>query len=193
MIAEYKITDGSREVGVQIIRSSRKSIGLEVGRDETVRLRIPNRLPDRIVREFMERHSAWVFRKLEEAGCRKQEPGERAPGPVEKPGAAELERIRAVILARVSYYGERMGAQWGRVSIRDQKTRWGSCSSKGNLNFNYRIAYLPQELLDYVVVHELAHLRHMNHSEAFWREVEAWYPNYQGCRERLGRMRIERV
>ena len=89
---------------------------------------------------------------------------------------------REVLGARTGYYARKMGVTYGRISIREQKTRWGSCSSKGNLNFNYRLAYLPQELLDYVVVHELAHRRHMDHSKTFWQEVETYYPNYKECR-----------
>ena len=73
----------------------------------------------------------------------------------------------------------------GRVTIRNQKTRWGSCSSKGNVNFNYNLYYMPEELLDYVVVHELSHRKYMNHSQSFWCEVEKYCPEYKLCRRRL--------
>ena len=83
-----------------------------------------------------------------------------------------------------------MQVEYQRVTIRNQKTRWGSCSSKGNLNFNYRLFYLPEELLDYVVVHELAHRRYMNHSPQFWQEVETYCPDYETCRKKLGEYRF---
>ena len=83
-----------------------------------------------------------------------------------------------------------MGVDYGRITIREQKTRWGSCSSKGNLNFNWKLVLLAPELLDYVVVHELAHRREMNHSKNFWKIVEAELPDYREQRRRLKECRI---
>ncbi len=79
----------------------------------------------------------------------------------------------------VERYAKIMGVDYGRITIRHQKTRWGSCSSKGNLNFNCYLMLAPQEVLEYVVVHELAHRREMNHSKAFWKIVEQYKPNYK--------------
>lgn len=86
---------------------------------------------------------------------------------------------------RVRHYCETMGVTVGYVTVKNQKTRWGSCSAKGNVNFNYQLAFLPDELLDYVVIHELAHRHHMNHSRAFWAEVEKYCPDYLERREQL--------
>ena len=83
-----------------------------------------------------------------------------------------------------------MGITFGRITVRNQKTRWGSCSEKGNLNFNYLLYFLPEELLDYVVVHELAHRRHMNHSGEFWAEVGKYFPEYKECRKKLKKIGI---
>ena len=80
---------------------------------------------------------------------------------------------------RVEHFAKIIGVDYGRITIRNQKTRWGSCSSKGNLNFNCLLMLTPPEVIDYVVVHELCHRKEMNHSKAFWREVEKVIPNYK--------------
>ena len=104
---------------------------------------------------------------------------------IEELTAKDIEAIRKKLVEKTTFYAEKMRVSVGRITIRNQKTRWGSCSSKGNLNFNYRLYYLPEEILEYVIVHELAHRRHMNHSKEFWEEVAFFYPNYKACRERL--------
>lgn len=86
---------------------------------------------------------------------------------------------------RVKYYLQKTGGTYTRITIRDQKTRWGSRSSSGTLSFNYRLMYAPSRILDYVVVHELCHITHMNHSKDFWNMVAAIIPDYQECRNWL--------
>ena len=89
--------------------------------------------------------------------------------------ARALERIRE----RVSFYAPRVGRIPGRITIREQKTRWGSCSSRGNLNFNWKLIMAPPQVLDYVVIHELCHLHEFNHSPRFWSLVERQMPDYE--------------
>jgi predicted metal-dependent hydrolase len=88
-------------------------------------------------------------------------------------------QAKAVISGAIEIYREKMGVEYQSLVIKDQKTRWGSCSSAGNLNFSWRLILAPKEVLDYVVVHELAHLREMNHSRDFWNLVATYYPNYK--------------
>ncbi len=95
------------------------------------------------------------------------------------------QQAKAVISGAIEVYRERMGVKYDSLSIKDQKTRWGSCSSQGNLNFSWRLILAPKAVLDYVVVHELAHLREMNHSERFWRVVENILPEYRLCEKWL--------
>lgn len=92
---------------------------------------------------------------------------------------------KELLLKKCRYFAERMGVSYGTVTVREQKTRWGSCSAKGNLNFNWKLVLMPPEILDYVVVHELAHRLQMNHSAAFWAEVGKILPDYRERRQWL--------
>lgn len=91
---------------------------------------------------------------------------------------AHKERARALVHARLAHWSAHYGCSYGRVAIRDQRTRWGSCSSKQNLNFNYRIIFLPLHLADYIIVHEVCHLLELNHGPQFWAHVARACPEY---------------
>lgn len=86
---------------------------------------------------------------------------------------------KAHFISRVAFYHTATGGNYTSVTVRDQKSRWGSCSSRGTLSFNYRLMFAPPRVLDYVVVHELCHLTHMNHSKDFWNMVERIMPDYK--------------
>jgi len=95
------------------------------------------------------------------------------------------ERARALVTARLIHFNQTYGFTYGQIAIRDQRSRWGSCSSKGNLNFNYRIALLPPHLADYIIVHELCHRGEFNHSQRFWDLVARTFPDYLALRAEL--------
>lgn len=95
------------------------------------------------------------------------------------------DKARARFESRVAYYHKITGGRYTSVTVRDQKTRWGSCSSRGTLSFNYRLIFAPPDILDYVVVHELCHLTHMNHSADFWNMVGSVMPEYKIYRKWL--------
>jgi len=100
------------------------------------------------------------------------------------------EQAREFVLNRLEYFNQFYNFKYNRISIRNQKTRWGSCSKKGNLNFNYKILFLPQDQADYIIVHELCHLKEMNHSRDFWDLVKNRIPNYKELRKILRKQAI---
>ena len=147
-MTEYKITDGERGIFVRIIYSGRRSMGLEILPSGNVLARMPRCVTDVEAIKFIEKHREWILEKL--AAWRRQEKGKMTTGatPVSCLTNEEMEKIKNRIAGRVVHYAKIMGVTFGNITIRNQKTRWGSCSSKGNLNFNYQLYYLPEELLD---------------------------------------------
>jgi predicted metal-dependent hydrolase len=103
---------------------------------------------------------------------------------------AHKEAARRVVLSIIKDFNQLYRFKINRVAIRNQKTRWGSCSSKGNLNFNYRIVFLTPRLQEYIVVHELCHLKYLNHSHAFWDHVAQTVPEWKGLKKALGKYRL---
>ena len=193
---EYKIEaeGGQKSISVEVIRSQRKTMAIQVHADGRVTFRIPKQLPGTDVQKQLESHRGWILNKLLEMEDRrkKREKAKVQDGAQTNQfpewGAlqtAEKKHIQESFRQRAEYYAGMMGVTFGNITIRNQKTRWGSCSGKGNLNFNYKLYFLPAELMDYVIIHELAHRRHMNHSAAFWQVVEQYGPEWRTARARL--------
>ena len=187
MLEELWISLDKEESEVEIIRSKRRSMAIQIRTDGSVVVRVPMHASDRAIKRFVSAHARWI---ADNRGQMFERRKKLADNPYDIPAweslsAADKKIAKQKIMEHVDYYARRMEIDYGSISMRNQKSRWGSCSSKGNLNFNYRLAYLPEELLDYVVVHELAHRRHMDHSAAFWEEVETYYPAYKKCRQML--------
>ena len=162
----------------ELIRSSRRTLAVQVKPDGSVTVRAPRRLPLKQIEAFLKERADWIIRTREKLAKRRAE----QPAAAEKLTPEELqtlaEKARREIPQRVSFYAETMGVTVGRITIRAQRTRWGSCSSKGNLNFNCLLMLAPPEVLDSVVVHELCHRKEMNHSPRFYEEVRRVLPDY---------------
>ena len=179
---QEKFTCGEFEY--QVIRSARKTMTLEVRRDGNVIVRAPLRTGLPRIKRFVNQKQEWVLGCLE----RTKEYREQKPLSAdlsESKRNVYIRKAKETITKRVSYFARLMGVSYRNITIREQKTRWGSCSSEKNLNFNWKLVLLAPELLDYVVVHELAHRREMNHSKYFWKIVEAELPDYRERRRRL--------
>ena len=166
-------------VPYQIIKSDRKTIAIQIKPDGQVVVRCPKRMRIEEARRFVESKADWIEKHL----------AKRPLQNVAKYTTKEIEQLREqarkLVIERVRYYAPIIGVTYGQIAIRTQHTRWGSCSSKGNLNFNCLLALVPPEVLDYVVVHELCHRKELNHSARFWNEVERILPDYKTRRSWL--------
>ena len=169
---------------VTVIRSNRKTVAIQVNSDRSVTVRAPRSASEKDIEEILKKKKAWISKHIEKIKETKErveaEPTEKLTR--EKVIALAEEALK-VIPERVEYFAKVIGVTYGKITIRNQKTRWGSCSSKGNLNFNCLLMLAPPEVLDYVVVHELCHRKQMNHSKAFWLEVEKVLPDYKEARK----------
>jgi len=161
----------------RLIRSRRRTLGVEV-RNGEILVRAPLKLPRGEIDRFVEAHGDWIARKMAEQSRRSAaaKTSERLTPAALEALAAEARRI---IPERVAYYAPLVGVDYGRITIRSQHTRWGSCSAAGNLNFNCLLLLAPPAVLDSVVVHELCHRKEMNHSSRFYGEVLRVMPDYR--------------
>ena len=168
-----------------LIRSNRKSCSITP--DGRITVRVPLLISDREIRHLLTDRQNWIITKYLE----QQQKQARMPVSdlTDTQRAALTQRYiaaaREYFPKRAAHFQQFTGGTYNRITIRDQKTRWGSCSAKGTLSFNWRLMLAPPAILDYVVVHELCHLTHMNHSPAFWQAVEAVCPDYRDSRRWL--------
>ncbi|MDO5156863.1 MAG: SprT family zinc-dependent metalloprotease [Eubacteriales bacterium] len=171
---------------VKIIRSNRKTIGIQINSDLSVVVRAPKRVSKREIERVLKEKEAWIIKSIDKMQQRKAELEANSEPPI---AMDELKKLAnhalEYIPKRVKYFAPIVGVDYGRITIRNQKTRWGSCSGKGNLNFNCLLMLAPTEVIDYVVVHELCHRIEMNHSKAFWSEVERVLPDYKSAKKWL--------
>lgn len=158
----------------EIIKSNRRSISIQVKSDGRVIVRAPWFATNRQIDKFVNSKGEWVNKHL----IKQRERSLAYKGVSDQELKELYKKAKQVIPERVAFYAPLVGVDYGRITIRNQKTRWGSCSSKGNLNFNVRLMLTPIEVIDSVVVHELCHRIEMNHSERFYREVYRVYPDY---------------
>lgn len=156
----------------RIIRSSRRTLCLEIKNGELL-VRAPKRISESKIEEFVKSKSGWIEKHLAKAAAMPMYP---------KLTAQEIYELaikaKEDIPRRVEHFSKILGVTYGKITIRNQKTRWGSCSSKGNLNFNCLLMLTPSEVIDSVVVHELCHRKYMNHSKEFYALVKSVLPDY---------------
>ena len=178
---------------ISLVRSDRKTISMRVKGPGQVEVRAPRAMPRAQIDQFIQSHRNWLQKHLAGAAARKEQ---SAPPFTDQEIRALADQALKTLPARAAYFARRIGVTYGRITIRNQKSKWGSCSSQGNLNFNCLLMLCPAQVQDYVVIHELCHRREMNHSPRFWAEVESVMPDYAQWRKWLkteGQKLIERL
>ncbi len=171
-------------IPVKIIRSKRKSLQVEIHSDCSVIVRAPRWVSSSEIDRFLEERREWIEETYGKTRKRMEDNSVR-----DRFSEREIEKLkkeaRDTIPALVNEYAAKMGVSFKRISIRCQKNVWGSCSAKGNLNFNCLLMLCPEPVMRYVIVHELCHLKELNHSKRFWEEVEKYCPDYRYLRDFL--------
>lgn len=168
-------------ISYEVIRSGRKTSAIEVKRDGTVVVRCPMWVADREIGEFVEKHRSWIM----EHRAKVLQQLEKRTVYTQDQVKEFRQHARWMLAQKTWQWAQKMQVTYGKLTIRQQATRWGSCSGRGNLNFNWKLVLVPEDVVDYVVVHELAHRKEMNHSPRFWKLVEEQLPDYRERRKRL--------
>ena len=171
---------------IQIIKTRRKTVSLEVKRDGSVIVRAPLRMPQREIQEFIESHRSWIEHKCRLMEKRRAQSVSTGAPPVDEISGKEWEKIREAFADRVDYYCKKMDVQVGRITIRNQKTRWGSCNPRTKkLWFSVGLVEKPDECIEYVVLHELAHLKIANHGADFKAFLSQFMPDWRVRQKQL--------
>ena len=180
---EGQITYSAITISYELIRSDRKTYAISVEPGGIVKVRVPRKLNEKFLFRFLEEKEDWITKKYLQAKTIEKE---LPPTEAEKLLIKRYKNAaREYIPKRVEHYASLLGVSYSTITIRDQKTRWGSCSSRGTLSFNWKLILAPPRVLDYVVLHELCHRREMNHSERFWLLVESIMPEYRDYKKWL--------
>ena len=175
----------------RILRSNRRTIAIQILPGGEVLVRCPRHMSATAIHSFVESKSRWV-----ETHLKKQKAVNAADVFTEDQLQNLVQLAKAELPARVERFARRIGVSYGKITVKKQRTLWGSCSGKGNLNFNCLLMLAPEEVRDYIIVHELCHRKQMNHSPEFWREVAQVMPEYERYRRWLkdnGQVLIRRL
>ncbi|MCQ2472030.1 MAG: M48 family metallopeptidase [Clostridia bacterium] len=156
-------------------RSQRKTLALEIKKSGEIIVRAPLKLSEKKINSFVEQHSDWIEKNLKKV----QERKENHPEPDEKEIEALRQKAKKYLPKRTAYFAEIMGVQYTSLKITSAKTRYGSCSGRNGICYSLYLMQKPVEAIDYVIVHELAHTVHHNHSAQFYALIEKYMPDYK--------------
>ncbi len=171
------------DIEYEVKRSARaRRLRVTIHRDGRVVATVPRFFDLKILDKFVQEKKEWIIPRVQKF---LSSPLRFVPKSSKKDYRENKDRALALVLEQLNYFNQYYGLKFNRVSIRNQRSRWGSCSKQGNLNFNYKLVFLPEEIRDYIVVHELCHLQEFNHSNNFWYLVGQTIPNYREIRKSL--------
>jgi predicted metal-dependent hydrolase len=174
----------NENIKLLIVKQHRKSISIKIRNSSLIEVHAPFGIEDKDIDAFVEKHGDWINAKLAE-----MKEAESALNSIDVASKAEfdekIELAKKIIPEKCAYYADMIGVDYGRITLKAQKTLFGSCSAAGNLNFNIALMFAPEKVLDYVIIHELCHLKEMNHSMDFWHEVEKVMKDYKVERQWL--------
>ena len=163
----------------ELRRSRRRTLSIEVNREAKLSVHAPITMPLYKINGFVESHKKWIDEKQKKA----------VQNYIPEPSESEIEllkqKAKEILVPLTEYYAKIMGVEYIKVSITSAKTRYGSCSKKGSINYSWRVMLHPKETWDYIVVHELCHLIHFDHSKSFWQTVEHFLPDYKNRKAML--------
>ena len=177
----------NKDISYKIRKSNRaKRLRIAVYCDSSIIVTMPKGLTEKLIEKFLREKSTWLIEKIEYFQKNKNQPFLKYS---KEDYLKNKDKAFEIVRRKVEYFSQIYKYEYNKISIKNQKTRWGSCSRKGNLNFNYKIIFLSEKQVDYIIVHEICHLKEFNHSRKFWNLVAKTLPNYYDIRKDLRIMR----
>ena len=180
----------SKNFDYKITRSLRsRSIRISIFPNCEIKVTASSLLPEFVIHDFVNKKSDWIIKKLEKFKANPVSKERLFLRSLKKKDFLNNKKqAYGLIKERLEYYNKYYGFEYKKISIRNQSSRWGSCSHNGNLSFNYKIVFLKPEIQDYIVVHELCHLKELNHGKGFWNLVGETIKDYKRIRGELKRL-----
>ncbi|MFA4818099.1 MAG: YgjP-like metallopeptidase domain-containing protein [Parcubacteria group bacterium] len=183
MAINRRIKINNKEISYTLKRKrGARSVRLAIYASGAFVVTAPKWYPVYVINKFLAEKAEWIYNKLKHIDFAELD----LKRETEKINyQAQKEAARRIIQARLKFFNQHYNFAYNRISVKNQKSCWGSASRQGNLNFNYKVASLPEDLRDYIIVHELCHLGELNHSRKFWELVQKVIPDYKTLRKNL--------
>lgn len=179
MREHFEIEDLS--IPIVLLREKRKTLAISITQEGKLLIKSPIQMKEREIERFLEQKRFWIYKQTKRMLKENKNRVARSEEEIQ-----ELrEKAREVLTKKTDYFKRILKVDYQKIRIGNQKTRWGSCSSRGTISYNWHLVLMPESIMDYVVVHELCHLVEMNHSPAFWEKVAEVLPDYQSARKWL--------